>query len=176
MTDQLLTKYKVYRKIAKDGDIILTHSTKFIAESIQWVDNAHWHHCELVHWTHGRLMGFGAHPEGTFADFLSLRIKKKGWDDFMIIRPTAEAHKITEAFYKLYARSEEFNQYDYSMIFHLLLKKFNINNKLGKENKNICSELVQQFMAYLGDDLNIVTPQDVIRYLNDNYNILIIEF
>ena len=64
-------KYHHYRLIAKDGDIILTHSKKPIAAAIRWVDNAHWHHCELVHWSYGRLMGFGAHPEGAGPDFLS---------------------------------------------------------------------------------------------------------
>jgi len=53
------------------------------------------------------------------------------------------------------------------------LRKFGVKNKLGKENKNICSELVQQYMKALGDNLPIVTPQDVLRFMNENYEVIV---
>jgi hypothetical protein len=50
------------------------------------------------------------------------------------------------------------------MLFNYFLKmKLGINNKLGKKNKYICSELVQLYLENCGLFLNndVLTPQKI---------------
>lgn len=169
-------KYEAYRKIAKSGDIILTHSNKIVAKSIQWIDNCYYHHSEIVDWQRGRLMGFGSHPDGANPVFLSHRFENKKWDDFTVIRPTGYTQRdIDKALNKIYDFAERYYHYDFAMVFDVLASKFNLRaKKKGKIDKNICSELTLQYSKFLGNDFKVredgyFTPSEHLRQMNHNY-------
>jgi len=167
-------KYHQYRQIARSGDIIFTSSKKPIAFLIRLFSRSKkWHHSELTDWWRNRLLGFGSHPEGTDPAFLSVRFKKKEWDDFTILRPDNTIEEINYAFEKVAERTEEFNKYDYGYIGNALLNFFGIKNKLGSEFKNACVETTNLYCLLLGHDLDIKYPEDHLKYIDKGFKIII---
>lgn len=179
MDSLLKEKYLAYREIAKDGDIILTHSTKPIAKIIQNVDECYWHHSELVFWSYDRLMCIGAHPGDDKTSFLSKRFKQKKWDNFTVIRPRLyNKNQVQKALKMSFKFAELYEGYDFDLLLSILLYRIGLKNSVyGKDNKYICSEFTLQYMKFLGENIELerpfFTPEDHIRHLSSNFKVII---
>lgn len=179
------TKYKQYREVARDGDILLAYSDKFVARAIRSLDKSYYHHSGIVTWQHGRLTILGAHPEGANPDFLSRRIRKKKWSDFAIIRPLFSEKDIKEALKDVFEVAQQYNNYDFALIGRVLMYSwFGIDLKfLGSEN-NICSELTQFYgvscgeHSWVNDNLErpFFLPHDHIRLITSNWKPMFLDY
>lgn len=179
-TDTPPAKYVENRNIFKTGDLVLYRGSSFLAKNIQYFDNAYYNHIGIVvkvdEWD--RVLTLDMWSQGIVLVPLSRRMA--GYKDFCILRPYAKNGKIEESI-KTILQSWDGREIKYDNLLLLrvaLIKKTGIDlTGLGEKSKFICSELAQYYTHLLGldvyDDINLITPQDFLRYKDTNFDVLL---
>lgn len=168
-----LLKYQKVRHLIWDGDIIVCKSDKLVAKTIQWFDNADYHHSGVIFKSYGRLFVMDAHPDGgVHPGYLSHRIIDKEWTDFTILRPKVKREVQEEALERSFEKANRFIPYNWRGVFKIAWWVFTGVYKAAHENgKQICSHFTQEYVVNCGieshDPLNVkrpfFTPQDHLR-------------
>jgi hypothetical protein len=179
-TDVLPLKYVENRDVFKTGDLVLYRGTSFLAKGIQYFDNAYYNHIGVVvkvdEWD--RVLTLDMWSQGLWFGPLSRRMA--GYKDFCILRPCAMHGKVDEAI-KSILQSWDGREikYDTSLILRVaIIKKTGIDlTGLGAKSNFICSEFAQFYTHLLGldvyDNINLITPQDFLRYKDENFTTLL---
>lgn len=170
----LCKDYLEIRNDIKDGDIILWKGTGILARSIQYFDNAKYNHISVVKWVGKRLLNVDMWYQGIEINPLSRRMIYD-YKEFCIIRPKGNsAEEINIAIENILQKLEALRKYDYFLLPRIAFyKKTGINLiKLGRNDRYICSELIQTYTNDLRKtnykDIELITPQDFLRYLDEN--------
>ena len=168
-------KYEAYRKIAKDGDILLFRGTGFVAKGIQYFDKSYYNHSAVVYWNRERLEMLDAWYGGVVkvpASKRALVDYKNG--DFCVLRPIKPKDGIQEGINTINNRWHAVTKYFYGMLFRIaLIKKTGIDiTGLSKRDRTICSFTTRDFTNAAGIEayrhLHLPTPQDFLRYIDES--------
>lgn len=167
-------KYEAYRKIAKDGDILLFRGTSFVAKGIQYFDDAYYNHSAVVYWSKNRLEMLDAWYGGVVkvpASRRALVDYKKG--DFCVLRPIGKSkEELEEGIRAINERWHAITKYHYGMLLRIaLIKKTGIDiTGLSKRERTICSFTTRDFTNAAGiecyRDLYLPTPEDFLRFID----------
>lgn len=169
---------KNYHSIRKDlraGDIVLYHNGGIfwgiMGKLIQFFDNAHFTHIGIVDKFSDRVITLDMWSDGMQVVPLSRRMKL--WKEFCVLRPSVDEREIEKALDDVYRNVWERDvKYDRATLLRIAIKKkLGIDlTKFGRVDRYICSELAQHFTGNVGikcyEGLDIITPQDFIRYIN----------
>jgi hypothetical protein len=172
-------KYLKLRENIENGDLILYKGTSFLSKSIQYFDKAYYNHIGVV-WRPedtSRVLTLDMWEQGLTCLPLSRRME--GYSDFCILRPKVSSQQISRA---INASLQEWDgrdiKYDTMLLPRVaLIKKTGFDlSGLGKKGKFICSEFAQYYCELLGlntyDFLNLITPEDFRRFMDDNFMLL----
>ena len=164
-------KYEAYRKIAKDGDILLFRGRSFLARSIQYFDDAYYNHSAFVYWNRGRLELLDAWYGGVEKVPASKRVKDYSPNgDFCVIRIKKPGADIEAGISYVNNRWHAETKYHVAMLFRIaLIKKTKIDlTGLSKRDRTICSFTTRDFTNAAGvecyKNIHLITPHDFIRY------------
>ncbi len=192
------TKYKAYRALAKDGDLILWRKNNSIMASlIRFFDNhyiddsgkkvkdpAKWNHISVVYWGRAkRLLNSDAWSNGVASVPCSHRVRY--YDDFMVLRlNTTKPQFINQAIDKVLLNDWVADvPYDHFTLLRIAIwKRTGIDfTFLGDPYRRaICSRLAQKFCmaCRIGcyNFIDKITPQDFVRFADkDEVEVLEIE-
>lgn len=165
-------KYAIYRKVAKDGDILLFRGNSIPAKGIQYFDNAYYNHSAIVYWNRGRLEILDAWYGGIVKVPASKRIRDYENGDFCVIRLQANVVDISKGIDVLNNRWQAEVKYHYAMLFRIaLIKKTGIDiTGISKRNRVICSFATREYTDAVGincyKNLHLITPEDFKRYMD----------
>ena len=172
-------KYDELRSKIKNGDLILYRGSSFLSRSIQYFDDAYYNHIGVV-WKLGdsdRLLTLDMWAEGL--DLIPLSRRMDGYTDFCILRPKTTQKVIKHTIDELLKEWDGLDvKYDYWLLLRIaLIKKTGIDiTGLGKSKKFVCSEFAQEYVNKLGfdtySDIKLITPQDFIRYIDENFDLI----
>lgn len=172
-------KYDELRSKIKNGDLILYRGSSFMSKAIQYFDDAYYNHIGVV-WKLGdsdRLLTLDMWSGGL--DLIPLSRRMEGYSDFCILRPKTTQKVIKSTIDSLIKEWESTNvRYDYWLLLRIaLIKKTGIDvTGLGKNKNFVCSEFAQKYTNKLGfstyNDIKLITPQDFIRYVDDNFDVI----
>ncbi len=182
--DTIPQKYLDNRDIIKNGDIILYRGSSLMAKSIQYIDSAYYNHIGVV-WKFQeqnkeefRLLTLDMWTNGLSVIPLSKRMR--GYDDFCILRPKIKCDEV-----KSYAVNESLKmwedgvKYDFMLLLRVsIIKKTKIDiTGLSSRKKFICSEFAQNYCKLLGidtyKDIELITPEDFIRHIDNNFELIL---
>lgn len=172
-------KYKKYRDSFETGDLVLYRGSSFLSRSIQYFDRAYYNHIGVV-WKADdmdRVLTLDMWAGGLVCVPLSRRMD--GYSDFCIMRPRVGEAKMEAAIKEIlsYWGGKEV-KYDNTLLLRIaLIKKTGIDlTGLGKSDRFICSEFAQFYVNLLGlntyDNINLITPEDFRRYIDQNFMML----
>jgi len=172
-------KYLKLRENIENGDLLLYKGTSFLSKSIQYFDKAYYNHIGVV-WRPedtSRVLTLDMWEQGLTCLPLSRRME--GYSDFCILRPKVSSQQISRA---INASLQEWDgrdiKYDTMLLPRVaLIKKTGFDlSGLGKKGKFICSEFAQYYCELLGlntyNFLNLITPEDFRRFIDDNFMLL----
>ena len=179
----LEAKYERLRPKIKNGAIALFRGSSALSKTIQWADDAYYNHSGLIFDAGGRLMILDSNAPGVRPEFLSERIEQ--YVDFCILNPTYSSQTLNNAVNMAIDKDRARNfKYDF-----MLLPKVLVQKKLGKKvnhnldsNRTICSVFTgYHYAMFLGEYTwvnqalkeNFITPEDHLRYISKNWEILI---
>lgn len=172
---ELEKKYQVYRRVAKDGDIILFRGTNITAKGIRYFDDAYYTHTAVTYWNRQRLEVLDANAGGVQKHPMSKRIKKYKNGDFCVIRPKVSPGLIETGINHLNNRWYGLVRYHFFMLLRIaIIKKLKIDltGISKRKDRTICSFLSRDYANILGmkayQNVNLITPQDFMRYANDH--------
>lgn len=166
----LCKDYYTVRGQIQAGDIVLYRGNGILARMIQYFDSAHWNHVGMVEQIGDRLVTIEMWNKGIQLIPLSRRVDS--YKEFAVLRPIAPAEDKKKGLVELVNCWDRDEKYDYWLLPRIAIyKKTGINLKvLGKNKRNICSELAQKYTNAIGlncyKDLELPTPQDFIRKIN----------
>lgn len=186
-------KYLELRSNINNGDIALFRGTHLLPRIIQWGDaikdenriwiKAYYNHCALIFKKGTRLFTIDSVANGVQPHFLSHLMKD--YIDFCIVRPVGfSGTQIDDAVNKSIDKAEDGIKYDYWMLPRIgLYRRFGLNaKKLGSDNRDTCSEFTGKRYASecLGiksyqeavEKQNFITPEDHLRYLNNQLTLM----
>lgn len=173
-------KYIANRDLFQTGDLVLYRGTSFLSKAIQYFDQAYYNHIGVVVKSTEleRNLTLDMWAEGLA--FVPLSRRVAGYKDFCILRPKVEPN-VTLSAIKEVVKGWDGHQVSYDKMLLLrvaLIKKTGIDiTGLGDKNKFICSEFAQYYSHLLGfstyDSYDLITPQDFMRYIDENYTILL---
>lgn len=166
--ETITDKYKRFRPLIKDGDLILFHGTRLLAKIIQECDNAYYNHIGVVTENHGGLFILDSQARGVESDRLSERIADYKNGDFCVIHSInevddAELNKLVSG------QDMKAPLYDYGNGFkELLNRKFGWNLRITKSERDICSDFVYEYalrnkFIYAFEN-RVAFPEDYIRH------------
>ena len=173
-TNEIPQKYLDHRSEIQNGDIILYRGSSTLAKLIEYFDNAYYNQIGVV-WkvvdpdtNEYRLLTMDMWTNGLVVIPLSERMR--GYKDFCIIRPMVKQDIIESAIFNSLKQWEGKVGYDFTLLLRIaIIKKTGIDiTGLGKSNKYICSEFIQNYCSSLKistfDNLSLITPEDFRRY------------
>jgi len=173
-------KYIDNRSMFKNGDLVVYRGSSFMSKAIQYFDKAYYNHIGVV-WTpekSDRLLTLDMWSDGLACIPLSRRMS--GYDDFCILRPKTTESNIEDSIKKILSYWDGTNVgYDYGLLLRfVIVKKTGIDlTGLSKKKNFICSEFAQYYTNLLGfktyDEVDMITPQDFMRYIDENFEILL---
>lgn len=156
--------------ILQPGDIILFRGGSWLSKTIQYFDNAYYNHIGIIDKYRTDWIIIDSNAPGVHPDWLSNRLKD--YLDICILRPIRPQHEIDWALEGVTYKASLGIKYDFSLMPRVAIsRKFGYDiKKLGKENRDICSEFARRYTNVL--DIKCyqkgdwVTPQDFIRFLD----------
>lgn len=166
----LSSGYYSCRNQIKAGDIVLYSGNGFMSTCIKYFDDAHWNHVGMVEQIGDRLVTIEMWTKGIQLIPLSRRVAS--YKEFAVLRPIATQEEKAKGLLELIDCWDRDEEYDYWLLPRIAFyKKTGINLKaLGKNKRNICSELAQKYTNAIGlscyKDLLLPTPQDFIRHID----------
>lgn len=177
--DTVPAKYTVHRNDIKNGDIILYSGSSFIASAIKYFDSAYYNHAGIV-WipeNSGRVLTLDMWSGGL--DCIPLSRRMAGYKDFCVLRPKVAQEDLDKAVYSALSMWDGRNvKYDFLILLRIaIVKKTGIDiTNLKEKDTFICSQFAQYFTQLLHlhnyDNLSLITPQDFLRYIDENYEVL----
>ncbi len=166
-------KYKQYRPVASNGDIVVWHGTGFMAKAEQYFTRGYYNHVGIVYESLGRLFTIDANAPGVHPAFLSDRISV--YNDFAIIRLNRSPESILTALQTVMdkAATAKGVKYNFLRLLRIAINDtFHVDPKwLDQKNRDICSQFVQLYTTALGmgcfsiEKLPLIVPQDFVRCL-----------
>lgn len=172
-------KYNKLRDEIKNGDMLLYRGSSFLAKGIQYFDKAYYNHIGVV-WrpeNMDRVLTLDMWSNGL--NCLPVSRRMDGYKDFCILRPKVSDDKIKASISIAMEKWDGADiKYDNQLILRVaMIKKTGIDiTGLGKKDKFICSEFIQYYCDLLGlktySNLNLITPEDFRRFIDDNFELL----
>lgn len=156
--------------ILQPGDILLFRGKSLLSKTIQYFDDAYYNHIGIVDKYRNDWIIIDSNARGVKLDWLSDRIED--YPKICVLRPVRPQHEMLWALEGVTYKASKGIKYDFTLLLRIAIsRKFNIEiAKLGKEDRDICSEFVRRYTSVLGiksyDNGTWITPQDFLRKLN----------
>lgn len=170
-------KYRHYRNVAKDGDILVFRGTSLLARLIRFFDDgAYYNHTGVVYWNRGRLEMIDAWYGGVEKVPASKRVRQYRKGDFCVIRPSSlfSPGYVDDGLMEINKRWQAETKYHYLMLLRIaLIKKTGIDlTRLSKRTRTICSFLTRDYTNEVGIEcykyLHLITPHDFVRHADED--------
>lgn len=146
----LQDKINAYKKIAKDGDIILFSGQGFLSDAIKDLTNSHWSHSAVVRIINGELWVVQStiNKIGNGVQLDTLENEIQGDIDFAVLRPMGfTLIQINAALLDLEDKIAEHTKYNKLFYLQFLLYKFFKwdDKHITQKNAEVCSQAVQVY-------------------------------